>query len=537
MPQIHPKKMLIKRNTVADFACSRPGSNTDEKKTRQAFSFRKLRRSRSKDSIVQLGDVLSQMKTSVFKDNHLAAFKDLHWSDLMNSWDKEKKAEMSPGELKRREAVWELFKSECVFLIDHLMVLKHCFLEPLKNVQVEGFLMYAEPEALFGNLDELCYVSYTFSKEFIAALVKHTSDTDFGSTKILIKAFQKFSSLSRDAGVYHTYCLNYMNALNYLEQLRRKDDFCEFEKFCEQDMRCHRLQLTDLLVAPMQHCTKLPLLLSNIRKYTEDIDERTQLTESIQTVENSLKQLEDKMKWVKNYERVQEIQQMLVWPPITELDSKAYIPEFLKSTLIKQPCERLLANPKRQLLHEGPLSMIESGKGIDVHLMLFDDILLLAKIKKQPKKSEHSMLVVHRQPIPLDRFRVHEIGSLEAVVHGLKLGFVLVHSSRYQQIIGVYTLQTSNDSEKNTWLSQLKDAQADYEKTHKEEINSKPLVSFQSQDSTNAILVEEVPKPTGPANSPTEVSAAHRSRMKALRLTRGKSRSMDAGELMLCDKL
>ena len=28
-------------------------------------------------------------------------------------------------ERKRREAVWELFKSECVFLIDHLMVLKH----------------------------------------------------------------------------------------------------------------------------------------------------------------------------------------------------------------------------------------------------------------------------------------------------------------------------------------------------------------------------------------------------------------------------
>lgn len=28
-------------------------------------------------------------------------------------------------ERKRREAVWELFRSECVFLIDHLMVLKH----------------------------------------------------------------------------------------------------------------------------------------------------------------------------------------------------------------------------------------------------------------------------------------------------------------------------------------------------------------------------------------------------------------------------
>ncbi len=28
-------------------------------------------------------------------------------------------------ERKRREAVWELFRSECVFLINHLMALKH----------------------------------------------------------------------------------------------------------------------------------------------------------------------------------------------------------------------------------------------------------------------------------------------------------------------------------------------------------------------------------------------------------------------------
>ena len=35
-------------------------------------------------------------------------------------------------------------------------------MEPLKKAQVEGFLMYAEPEVLFGNLDELCSVSNIF---------------------------------------------------------------------------------------------------------------------------------------------------------------------------------------------------------------------------------------------------------------------------------------------------------------------------------------------------------------------------------------
>ena len=31
-------------------------------------------------------------------------------------------------------------------------------MEPMKKVQVEGSLMYVEPQEIFGNLDELCYV-------------------------------------------------------------------------------------------------------------------------------------------------------------------------------------------------------------------------------------------------------------------------------------------------------------------------------------------------------------------------------------------
>src|SRR6218665_1661122 len=40
-----------------------------------------------------------------------------------------------------------------------LIFVFQCFMEPLKKVQVEGYLMFAEPQDLFGNLDELCYVS------------------------------------------------------------------------------------------------------------------------------------------------------------------------------------------------------------------------------------------------------------------------------------------------------------------------------------------------------------------------------------------
>jgi len=58
---------------------------------------------------------------------------DAHWIDLGVSQADDVSAEIadvSETERKRREAVWELFRSECVFLIDHLMVLKHVSVSP-----------------------------------------------------------------------------------------------------------------------------------------------------------------------------------------------------------------------------------------------------------------------------------------------------------------------------------------------------------------------------------------------------------------------
>lgn len=95
------------------------------------------------------------------------------------------------SEFKRREALWDLFQSECVFLYCHLMVLKNVFMEPLKKIQVEGFAMFAEPEVLFGNLDELCCVTYAFCKEFLSLILQQMNQSELNPTEVLIKLFQK----------------------------------------------------------------------------------------------------------------------------------------------------------------------------------------------------------------------------------------------------------------------------------------------------------------------------------------------------------
>ncbi|XP_069141912.1 pleckstrin homology domain-containing family G member 7-like isoform X1 [Argopecten irradians] len=527
------RKRLIKRNTIADFYRSResPSSDDNKKGRPTTFSFRRLIKTRSKEELSKLGDVLTKLAPSQFQDSDLAAYKNCHWSDLIVSSDKERQPiKIAESERKRREAVWELFTSECVFLIDHLMALKHCFLEPLKKVQVEGFLMYIEPPEIFCNLDDLCYVSYTFCKDLISVLTKNMSNTEIWETKRLEEVLERFATLSEEGEVYHTYCLNYTKGLSYLEKLKKNDDYCEFEKWCEQDPRCNRLQLNDLLVSPMQHCTKLPLLLANIRKYTLIEADRGLLAAAIGKLEVSLQNLEEKMRKERNTQRLQEIQQQLVWPSISDLDPKVYIPDFLKSSLSIQPCTKLLSCPKRQLMHEGLLTLVEATKSIDVHLFLFDDILLITKIKKSVKKKQNTfetfntndcnLYTVHRQPIALDRLSVHDVGIAEASANGLKHCIVLVHISRFQQIIGVFTLQSTSEYAKDYWMTKLCDAKKKYHSSP-HECGANGLVDYRQQMPQTNIA-------TTPTNhTPGDISPRRLRRARMLSAHKKKSVSMD----------
>ncbi|VDP25865.1 unnamed protein product [Schistosoma curassoni] len=515
------KRILRKQNTISDLSCRNQITNTnqDYELKRRANVFMKLieRGTRSKD----LNEALQSLKPSYFHDQYLESFRDSHWSQLDKSGNSENT--MTDREVRRCEAVWELFKSELTFFTDHLMVLKNCFMEPLKKLQVDGYLMFVEPMHLFGNLDDLCYVSHTFCRELISNLSQESVSNEFGSTDVLLRPLKRWSEHSKDGEIYHNYCLNYDSALNYLDSLRKLEHFNEFEKWCEQDTRCRRLQLTDLLVAPMQHYMKIPLLLSSIRRYTACSAEQEMLTACLTKVENSLKSLEDKMRWLKNFERLQEIQSQLIWPSVSELEPRVFIPEFLRQSLIRQPCERLIANPKRQLLHEGFLTLngklndiilvisnqilcnsyaiiiiyniidqclIKSSsklyygtKTIEIFAFLFDDFLLVTRIKKPPKKksfsenpltgrslTEGGVFVVYRQVIALDRFTIHDLGIVEATANGLRNAIVLVLITRFQQITGVYTLQAANELDKQRWIEKLRNSQQAFQEKLKRKL-------------------------------------------------------------------
>lgn len=57
---------------------------------------------------------------------YVTVLQNVHWSELIaGAKDEGEGTALQESERKRREAVWELFKSELVFFLDHLMVIKH----------------------------------------------------------------------------------------------------------------------------------------------------------------------------------------------------------------------------------------------------------------------------------------------------------------------------------------------------------------------------------------------------------------------------
>uniref|UniRef100_A0A8C6PWM6 Pleckstrin homology and RhoGEF domain containing G7 n=1 Tax=Nothobranchius furzeri TaxID=105023 RepID=A0A8C6PWM6_NOTFU len=374
-----------------------------------------------------------------------------------------------PQLLKRQEAIWELFTSECVYFLDQLMVLKEVFLVMLLNLQQKNCLSDIDSWRLFANLNELCLVSSSFLKNLLR-VIKQMLEVTQGDGPTLLELLRKAFQESI-CPCLEKYCLNYTSALLYLYNLMPREDFRSYVKWCERSEHCRRLQLRDLLVAPLQRLTRYPLLLRNVAKKSPSAEETRGLLSIAEQVDVSICDLEGKVKWLDNYRKVKQLRDALVWIPVWERDKRTLIPESLKHLLKAVTLENLISH--RSLLHEGRLVLTENTKQIDVYLFLFDEFLLITKIKRNKKQNtlrlqqnqeldqllkEGCTFTVLDQPISLDRLQLRNIDQLNASTSGLPNSFIIMHHNRYQQCIGAFILQATSESAKREWMSKIEGA-------------------------------------------------------------------------------
>ncbi|KAM6937842.1 pleckstrin homology domain-containing family G member 7 [Xenentodon cancila] len=446
------------------------GSNfSDTKKSKWPFSRRSTTKGKSQTTtVLDIEKYLSTAEIEDFRNTVFQKYKDFSLEEFLQDQSPQVSVTSDLQSRKRQEAIWELFSSECIYYLDQLKVLKEVFLATLGNLQLRNCLPDVDSWRLFANLVELCLVSFNFLKNLLH-VIKDTLEISKGGRPTLLellgKAFQE--------SICHClqkYCLNYSTALIYLDDLKSREDFGSYLKWCERSEHCRRLQLRDLLVAPLQRLTRYPLLLRNIAKRCQNDEEIRGLWVVAEQVDTSICVLEGKVKWLDNYQKVKRLRDALVWLPVWERDKRAFIPETLKHLLKAVTLENLISH--RSLLHEGKLVLTENTKLIDVYLFLFDEFLLITKIKrnkKNPLRLQQNLeleqllkdgctFTVLDQPISLDRIQLKNIDQLNASTSGLLHSFIIMHHNRYQQCIGAFILQAASEAAKREWMSKMEAA-------------------------------------------------------------------------------
>ncbi|XP_077121536.1 pleckstrin homology domain-containing family G member 7 [Ranitomeya variabilis] len=460
--------------------------NSDAKKPKWPFSkkasFIKGKQKQSSD----LENCLLMFKVSDFTEYKFTNIKDKPWDEIRNTQNIDNNQIIRSSNRKRQEAIWELFTSECTYFLEHLLVLKRIFFHTLRHLQNNDHLLDVDAVRLFGNLEELNQESLNFATSLFNTIESEelgfTTSFSLSLTDLLTKYFKDNLCLS-----HQIYCLNYTSAIIYLETLKQRDDFATYLKWCEQQEQCRRLHLTDLLVAPLHRLTRYPLLLKNIWKKSNDAAEKVSIYSMKEKVESSIRDLEGRVKWLDKSQKFRQLQDVIVWPCLWERDKRFFIPEGLKHHLKDTNVETMLSSPNRHLLYEGRLTLSESTRVLDVYLLLFDDFLLITKIKRNKRKSsnveastmypslhpelqaimkEGGYCKVLDQPIPLDRLTIKGIDLFHVTVYGMKHAFLIQHENRYQQCIAAFILQANTESAKKMWISQVETAISCYSEAY-----------------------------------------------------------------------
>ncbi|XP_062441169.1 pleckstrin homology domain-containing family G member 7 [Rhea pennata] len=498
--EVFPGDLLISDGAVDYLPPTALLLNTESKKPRWPFAKRGASKNKQKQAS-DLENCLSAVKIIDCSAYEFCLFKSKSWHEFIKAQETEQKDADSRLEVKKEEAVWELFTSECTYFLDHLLVLKMIFMNTLKYLQSNEFLLDVDLWRLFANLEELNKMSLSFVSSFFEIVKEHvnSSESSMNFISVLRKYFQ--GDLCQ---THQIYCLNYSSAIFYLENLRQREDFGTYLKWCEQNKQCKRLHLPELLVAPLHRLTRYPLLLNNIWKKCTDEIEKGFIWSVKEKVEKSIRDLEGKVKWLDNFQKFRQLHEVVIWPQVWDRDKRFFVPECLKQSLRENSSENILSSMNRQLLHEGRLTLAESTRLLDVYLFLFDDFLLITKIKRNKKKHggsemglipvcpsvapelqslirEGGFCTVLDQPIPLDRLILRNVDPFHVTVFSLRNAFLIQHENRYQQCIAVFLLQAQTETAKKTWMSQIETAISNYTEQH--ETKKRTVFCFPTESS------------------------------------------------------
>ncbi|XP_069019138.1 neuroepithelial cell-transforming gene 1 protein-like [Embiotoca jacksoni] len=344
------------------------------------------------------------------------------WSETL---DVHQKSTFSTKEIKRQEAIHELYRGE-QDLIEDLQLARKAYHDPMLKLSI---MTEEELAHIFGDLD--AYIP--LHEDLLMKLMEGT-----GPDGTVAEIGQIVINWLPGLNAYKNYCSNQLAAKALLDQKKQDRRVQDFLQRCLESPFSRKLDLWSFLDIPRSRLVKYPLLLREILRHTPpDHADVTSLERAITIIQEILSDINVRK---------------------GESECQYYIDklEFLDD---KQR-DPLIDNCKTLQCH----GELRNKSGSRLYVFLFSELLVLTR---PVTRNDRSCFQVYRQPIPVGDLALEDLqdgeirmgGSFRgAFTNGEKAKNVFRVSSLDPSHGQSHTLHVSDVYHKQQWLNCLRTA-------------------------------------------------------------------------------
>lgn len=344
------------------------------------------------------------------------------WSETL---DVHQKSTFSTKEIKRQEAIYELYRGE-QDLIEDLQLARKAYHDPMLKLSI---MTEEELAHIFGDLD-----AYIPLHEDL--LMKLTQGT--GPDGTVAQIGQTVTDWLPGLNAYRDYCSNQLAAKALLDQKKQDRRVQDFLQRCLESPFSRKLDLWSFLDIPRSRLVKYPLLLREILRHTpSDHPDVANLEKAIIIIQDILSNI--------NVRKGESECQYYI-------DKLEYLDDKQRDPLIDN-CKTLLCHGE-----------LRNKSGLRLHVFLFSELLVLTR---PVTRNERSCFQVYRQPIPVRDLALEDLqdgeirmgGSFRgAFTNGEKAKNVFRVSSLDPALGHAHTLHVNDVYHKQQWLNCLRSA-------------------------------------------------------------------------------
>uniref|UniRef100_T1ITC4 T-lymphoma invasion and metastasis-inducing protein 1 n=1 Tax=Strigamia maritima TaxID=126957 RepID=T1ITC4_STRMM len=358
---------------------------------------------------------------------------------------------------KLRKVISELVDTEKTY-VEHLNNLLENYLEPLKQ---ETFLSSAEISALFGNIQEIVAFQRVFLLSLEKAIRKEVDLDNFTQPKqyknVIIALADSFLRYANHFKLYSSFCASHSKAQKVLHPRRFSGEGNQMlREFLQarNPRQQHSSTLESYLIKPIQRILKYPLLLQQMKHFTEpNSEEHLKLA-------GALKEMEKVAEHINEMQRIHE--------------EYGAIFDHLYRQHLKSSKQHVDLSPG-ELLYYGGVEWLNISdflgkikKGLELHAMCFvfkSAVVFLCKERIRQKKklmggsskSNHAEVEIIRYQvlIPVTEVQVRASTMKDVESHFM---WELIHlkSQIQRRSEKVYHLSNSTSEFRNAFLKTIR---------------------------------------------------------------------------------